>query len=76
MLKYNLLKASKKTYSLSKIIFFTMCAITYSTKVSGQETLAHKLGYASNTKLLIIHADDLGFSHTENTASIKAIEEG
>ncbi len=76
MLKHNLLELPKKHYSLSKIIFFTMCVIMSSTKVSSQETLAHKLGYASNTKLLIIHADDLGFSHTENTASIKAMEEG
>lgn len=35
---------------------------------------AEKLGYPSDTKLLIIHADDLGLSHSTNLAVIKAFE--
>ena len=41
-----------------------------------QENIATKLGYKADARLLIIHADDLGVAHSENRASIKAIEEG
>ncbi len=39
-------------------------------------SLVERLGYPAGTKLLIIHADDLGVSHSENTASFKAMAEG
>ena len=44
--------------------------------VNGQEkeTLAKQLGYPADAKLLIIHADDIGLSHSANTASIQAFE--
>ena len=40
------------------------------------KTLAERLGYPRDTKLLIVHADDLGMAHSINTASIKALETG
>src|SRR6185436_16498813 len=33
-------------------------------------------GYPPETKLLIVHADDLGMAHTINLASIKGLESG
>ncbi|MBO0323975.1 polysaccharide deacetylase family protein [Muricauda sp. CAU 1633] len=46
------------------------------TGLSAQKTLAKQLGYPSNAKLLIIHADDLGVLHTVNEATFKAFEVG
>lgn len=37
-------------------------------------TVAERLGYSKDAKLLIIHADDLGVSHAENRASIAGLE--
>ena len=39
-------------------------------------TLAERLGYSSDAKLLIVHADDLGAAHSVDIASIKAFEGG
>ncbi len=41
-----------------------------------QQNIAEQLGYPADTRLLIIHADDLGVSHSENMASISAMENG
>jgi chitin disaccharide deacetylase len=50
---------------------------TLSVSSEGQEkTLQEKLGYPRDAKLLIVHADDLGMTHSVNAASIKALESG
>ena len=43
---------------------------------AAQLTLQEKLGYTKDAKLLIIHADDLGLSHSENEASTYAMQNG
>ena len=40
------------------------------------KTIAERLGYPADAKLLIVHADDLGVAHTVNDASIKAFASG
>jgi chitin disaccharide deacetylase len=40
------------------------------------QTLADRLGYPSGTKLIIVHADDLGETHAVNAAATKALEGG
>ncbi len=44
--------------------------------MKAQKSLAEKLGYDKNTKLLIIHADDLAVAHSENKASFLAMKIG
>ncbi|MCI0488864.1 MAG: polysaccharide deacetylase family protein [Blastocatellia bacterium] len=68
--------------------FLIAIAIALSTLITGQalmtdaktqaaaRTLAERLGYAPDAKLLIVHADDLGMTHSVNAASFKAFETG
>jgi len=58
-------------YSLAGI--FAMMAFTVS---AHPETIAEKLGYEADAKLLIVHADDIGMCHAVNDASIKAFKKG
>jgi predicted glycoside hydrolase/deacetylase ChbG (UPF0249 family) len=40
------------------------------------KSLAEKLGFARDAKLLIVHADDVGVTHSVNAATIKALDTG
>jgi predicted glycoside hydrolase/deacetylase ChbG (UPF0249 family) len=40
------------------------------------KTIAERLGYPPDAKLLIVHADDLGMAHSVNAATMKAFETG
>ena len=40
------------------------------------KTVAERLGYPRDAKLLILHADDLGFSHSADAASFDALDKG
>ena len=40
------------------------------------ETVAEKLGYPADAKLVIIHGDDVGMCHSANTSAADALEKG
>jgi hypothetical protein len=57
-------------------LFFLLISFS-ATMIFGQpKTIQERLGYSKDAKLVIIHADDLGVSHSENAASIAAMEKG
>lgn len=57
----------------ANLIFSLSFTIIISTNINSQ-TLAEKLGYEKDAKLLIVHADDGGLSHSVNFATIEAFE--
>lgn len=66
----------RKHYRFVSSYAFVLSFILIAFSVKAQDNIATKLGYPADAKLLIIHADDLGVSHSENIASIKAIKNG
>ena len=58
------------------IAALTLLMLLPLTDALGQQTIAERLGYPRDAKLLIVHADDLGMAHSVNAATIKAFESG
>jgi predicted glycoside hydrolase/deacetylase ChbG (UPF0249 family) len=53
-----------------------LVGLLLSTVAVSAQTLADRLGYPPGTKLIIVHADDLGETHAVNAAAIKALQGG
>src|ERR1700758_2405415 len=51
-----------------------LAGLLLSTLSISAQTLADRLGYPPGTRLVVIHADDLGVTHAVNAATIKALE--
>jgi predicted glycoside hydrolase/deacetylase ChbG (UPF0249 family) len=68
---------SKKRGRISfLLLFFLAAAIFTASAQNNPKSLAEKLGYPPDARLLIVHADDVGVTHSVNVATIKALESG
>src|SRR6476660_9953497 len=61
--------------STSVLLLLGYFLFVHASAISAQ-TLADRLGYPPGTKLIIVHADDLGETHAVNAAAIKSLEAG
>jgi predicted glycoside hydrolase/deacetylase ChbG (UPF0249 family) len=61
---------------MKKCVFCLSLVIAFFSCPAQTKTVAEQLGFPTDSKLLIIHADDLGVSHSENEASISAMQNG
>lgn len=60
--------------SITKIMFIFLFSVSFISNAQ-TKTVAERLGYDKDAKLLILHADDVGVSHSENTATIEAFNQ-
>src|SRR3981189_532538 len=61
--------------SVLLFLFLASALLEAHAQVDGK-SLAEKLGFSRDAKLLIVHADDVGVTHSVNAATIKGLESG
>lgn len=59
-----------------KLLAIGCFMLSYIFSYGQKQNIQERLGYPKDATLLIIHADDLGVSHSENMASLKALQTG
>src|SRR5713101_6125948 len=62
---------------ISLLLFFILAGLLRESHAQlNGKSLAEKLGFPRDAKLLIVHADDVGVTHSVNAATIKALDTG
>src|SRR5437879_9002249 len=62
---------------ITNLLFLCLaCALLNVHAQDAGKTLAERLGFPRDAKLLIVHADDVGVTHSVNAATIKALDTG
>lgn len=62
---------------MRKILFvFALCFLVIGISQSKAQTFAEKLGFPKDSKVLILHVDDVGMSWDSNQGAFQAIEKG
>ena len=66
--------ASRRGMRLIASAIAIMLLVSHEIVASAKQETAERLGYPRDSKLLIIHADDLAVAHSEDAASFDALE--
>ena len=62
---------------MKPVLWSSLVSLLVVSNLSAQtKTIAERLGYPANAKLLILHADDLAVAHSVNVASLDALSSG
>jgi chitin disaccharide deacetylase len=57
-----------------RAVAFAIVYASFATALAQSKNIAERLGYPADSKLLIIHADDLAVAHSEDAASFDALD--
>ena len=62
---------------MQSLLWLSAVSVLAASTLNAQvKTIAERLGYPADAKLLIIHADDLAVAHSVNAASLEALDKG
>ena len=70
------MRARLSTFVLAFVLAHLCASFTAAQTTVEVRSLAARLGYTADAKLLIVHADDLAAAHSVNAATFKAFETG
>jgi predicted glycoside hydrolase/deacetylase ChbG (UPF0249 family) len=62
--------------SMAVVVAIVLWALAAPGAAFAGDTLQERLGHPATARLLLLHADDLGMSHSVNSASFEALEKG
>jgi predicted glycoside hydrolase/deacetylase ChbG (UPF0249 family) len=58
------------------LLVLVLAVFPVASRPQNKPSVAERLGFARDSKMLIVHADDVGMTHSVNAATIKALESG